>query len=367
MQLGSRPRLVDQIDRLVGQKSIRDIAIGQFHGFHHRVIRNFHAVVLFIAITQALNDLDRFFHGRRIHVYGLEPTFEGAVFLDMFAVFIHGGGPDAVNLASGQRRLEHIGGIDRPFGRARANQGMQFVDEQDHVAGLHDLLHDHLQAFFKLPPILGPGDQGPQVQGDHAPVQEIVGHVHRDDALGQPFDDRSFSNAGFADESRVVLGTATQDLQHPFDFIAAADDGIQHGVLRQLREIPAEFIERGRTAFLVPFPGSRFPQEGHGQLTRRQQVAAQAAKHLPADPFFFPQQAQQEVFAPDVVVSQQSGFFNAVFDDFFDAWTEGNFPEGDGRPATGQTAFHLQTNLFGRQPHLLDDHEGNAIGFTENG
>ena len=39
--------------------------------------------------------------------------------------------PDAAKLAAGQRRLQHVAGVDRPLGGARADQGVQLVDEED--------------------------------------------------------------------------------------------------------------------------------------------------------------------------------------------------------------------------------------------
>ena len=42
-----------------------------------------------------------------------------------------GGGTDGVKFPASQHRLEHVGGIDRAFGRAGANDRVQFVDEKD--------------------------------------------------------------------------------------------------------------------------------------------------------------------------------------------------------------------------------------------
>jgi hypothetical protein len=36
-----------------------------------------------------------------------------------------------------------------------------------------------------------------------------------DDLLGQALDDRGLADAGLADEHRVVLGAAAEDLHHP--------------------------------------------------------------------------------------------------------------------------------------------------------
>ena len=49
--------------------------------------------------------------------------------------------PMAVQLAARQHRLEHVGGVHRALGRARAHQRVHLVDKQDDCAlGLGDLL-----------------------------------------------------------------------------------------------------------------------------------------------------------------------------------------------------------------------------------
>ena len=49
--------------------------------------------------------------------------------------------------------------------------------------------------------------------------------------MGQAFDDGGFAHAGLADQHRVVLGAATQDLDHSADLLVAADDRIQFAFL----------------------------------------------------------------------------------------------------------------------------------------
>ena len=44
------------------------------------------------------------------------------------------------NLAAGERRLEDIGRVHRALGRARTHDGVHFIDKQDDVAGLFDLV-----------------------------------------------------------------------------------------------------------------------------------------------------------------------------------------------------------------------------------
>ncbi len=65
----------------------------------------------------------------------------------------------------------------------------------------------------------------------------------------------------FADQHRIVLGAAAEDLQDPLDFVGPADDRIQLTFLRHLGQVPSEFIECRRVALPVALPRSGLPRE----------------------------------------------------------------------------------------------------------
>ena len=136
--------------------------------------------------------------------------------------------------------LEHVGGVHRPLGRARAHHGVQLVDEEDDLAlGLLDFLEHGLQAVLELAAVLGPGDQRAQVEGHHALVLQRLGDVARHDALGEALHDRGLAHAGLADEDGVVLGAAGEDLDHAAHLVVAADDGVELALAGQLGEVAA--------------------------------------------------------------------------------------------------------------------------------
>ena len=65
----------------------------------------------------------------------LEATLERGVLLDVLAVLVERRGADHAQLAAGQHRLEHVAGVHRRVaGRARADDGVQLVDERDDLA-----------------------------------------------------------------------------------------------------------------------------------------------------------------------------------------------------------------------------------------
>ncbi len=106
-----------------------------------------------------------------------------------------------------------------PFGAAGADQGVQLVDEQDGVLGPAHLVHDGLDAFLELAAILGAGDHHGQVEDDDAAIAQQLGDVAVDDELGQALDDGGLADAGLAEQHRVVLGAAAEDLDDAFDLV----------------------------------------------------------------------------------------------------------------------------------------------------
>ena len=73
---------------------------------------------------------------------------------------------------------------------------------------------------------------------------ESLRHLPVDDALGKALDDRRLADPGLADQHRVVLGPALQDLDGAPNLVVAPDYGIQATLLGALGEVDAELLER---------------------------------------------------------------------------------------------------------------------------
>ena len=105
------------------------------------------------------------------------------------------GGADALQLSARQGRFQHVGGVDGALRAAGADDRVQLVDEQHHVAGREDLLHDPLQPLLELAAVLRPGDEGGEVERQHPLSDEHLGHRPVDDLLRQAFDDCRLADA----------------------------------------------------------------------------------------------------------------------------------------------------------------------------
>ena len=86
--------LVDDIDGLVRQMPIIDIALGQFRRGPQRLPGVADLMVRLKAAFQPQQDLDRFLNGRLGHIDLLEAARQRAVFFKDAAIFLIGGRAD---------------------------------------------------------------------------------------------------------------------------------------------------------------------------------------------------------------------------------------------------------------------------------
>ena len=238
-------RLVHQVDRLVGQEAVGDVAMRQGRRGHQRGILDPDAVMHLIALAQPAQDRDRVLERRLVHGQGLEPPLERRVLFDVLAVLGEGGRPDAVQLTAGEHRLQHVAGVHRALCRTRSHDGVQLVDEHDDPAlRALDLRQHGLEALLELAAILGARHQQAQIEREDRLVLQPLGDVAAHDALGEPLHDRGLADTGIADQDRVVLRLSRQDLDHAADLGVAADHRIHLPGARLHDEVAPVLLER---------------------------------------------------------------------------------------------------------------------------
>ena len=220
--------LVDEVDGLVGQEAVADVAVREDGRGDEGGVGDAHTVVELVALAQAAQDGDRLLDAGLVDVDGLEAPLQGGVLLDVLAVLVERRGADGVQLAARQHRLQQVGGVHGALGRAGAHDGVELVDEEHDLAvGVLDLLEHGLEALLELAAELGAGDEGAQVERHDAPVAQALGHVAADDALGEALDDGRLADAGLADEHGVVLGAPAEHLDDAADLLVATDDRVE--------------------------------------------------------------------------------------------------------------------------------------------
>ncbi len=237
--------LVDQVDRLVGQEAVGDVAVGEGGGGDDGAVGDAHAVVHLVLLLQPTEDRDGVLDRWLADEHRLEAAGQRRVLLDVLAVLVERGGADAMQFAAGQRGLQQIGGVHRPFGLAGADQGVHLVDEQDDRAlGRGHLVQHRLQPLLELAAVLRAGDQRAHVEGHQLLVFQALRHVAVDDAQRQTLDDGGLADAGFADQHRVVLGAAGQHLDGAADLFVAADHRVELLVAGGLGEVAGVALQR---------------------------------------------------------------------------------------------------------------------------
>ena len=218
---------VQQVDGLIRQKPVGDVALGKHDALVGDFRRNLHPVELGIGLGNALHNLACFRDGGLRHGDGLETALQSRVLFNIFAVLGEGRRADDLNLAPGQGGLQDVGGVHAALRVARAHQIVNLVNDQNDVAALLDLADQALHAAFKLPAELGAGHQRGEVKQEYLLVPELIGDIPRRDPLGKSLGNGGLANAGFADETGIVLLTAVENLDDTLGLHIPADDLIQ--------------------------------------------------------------------------------------------------------------------------------------------
>jgi hypothetical protein len=317
-------------------------------------------VVQLVALLQTAQDRDGVLDVGWIDQDRLEAALERAVLLDMLAVLVERGGADAVELAPRQQRLEQVARVHRTLGGAGAHDGVQLVDEEQHLplALLH-LVQDGLQALLELAPVLGARDQRAHVQRDQAPILEPLRHVAAHDALRQPLDDGGLPDPRVADQDGVVLGLARKDPDAAADLVVASDHRIELAVARRRDQVAAVLLERlvgllgirARHALRPPHVGERLQEPVAGHVEVGQQASRGGGRILL-------EKGQDEVLDRDVLVPQALGLLLGPDDELGEALGDVDLARLRPLPRHARLALKLLVELgaqdVGGHVHLLE-------------
>src|SRR5690606_28101647 len=305
--------LVDQVDRLVRQEAVVDVAVGEVRGRDDRAVGDRDAVVRLVPVAQTLEDLDRVRERRLRDLDRLEAALERGVLLDVLAVLVQRRRTDGLQLAAGQLRLEDAGRVDRTLGGTRTDERVDLVDEQDDVAAGRDLLEHLLEALLEVTAVARAGDQRTQVERVELLVLEGLGDVAAGDVLRESLDDGGLADAGLTDQHRVVLGATAQHLHHALDLLVAHDDRVELALAGRLGEVAPELVEHrrarrralggpaGRDGLLATLVAG--DQLDH-LLAHAVEVGAELGQHLGGDTLALTDEAEQDVLGADVVVAE---------------------------------------------------------------
>src|SRR5829696_344472 len=205
-------RLVEEVYGLVRQEPVRYVAVAELGGRDDSVLRDLHPVVCLVTVPEAEEDRHRLVHRRLVDEHGLEAPLQGLVLLHVLAVLVERGRPDDLELATRERRLEHVRGVDSALRAASPHDGVELVDKQNDVfLLLLELLEHLLHPLLEVPAETGARDESAHVEREDALALERLRYVVRDDPLGESLGHRRLAHAGLTDQDRVVLRAAGEN------------------------------------------------------------------------------------------------------------------------------------------------------------
>jgi hypothetical protein len=120
---------------------------------------------------------------------------------------------------------------------------VDFVDEQDGVGVVLQLLDHLFHPFLEVAAIAGAGQQRSHVEAEDGRLGQHLRHLVTDDLARQALGDGGLANARITHEQRVVIVAPTQDLDAALDLDGAADEGIDLTLPGLLVEVDAIGLE----------------------------------------------------------------------------------------------------------------------------
>jgi len=141
VDLGAQHRtgLVDEVDRLVRQEPVGDVAVAEGHGRHQRTVLDLHPMEPLEPLPQPAQDRDGVLFGRFFDEHRLEPALQRGVGLDALAVLHDRGRADRVQLAAGNRETRRA---------ALAERADALIDRQEDDLEKDILTVAYLEHFF---------------------------------------------------------------------------------------------------------------------------------------------------------------------------------------------------------------------------
>ena len=193
------------------------------------------AMVLFVARAQGTQDGKCLFLVGFSHLHALKAPLERRVLLDIAPVLRERRRADDADLSAPERGLQDVRRVHRSLGAARADDGVQLVDEQNDVSLAPHLVEQSADALFKFAAVLRSRHHARKVERQNALVKERIGYVSLADPLGKALHDRRLANARLADEHGVVLRAAREDADGARDLLLSPDDGVEASLARHRR------------------------------------------------------------------------------------------------------------------------------------
>ena len=185
--------------------------------------------------------------------------------------------------------------------------------------------------------------------------------------MREAFGDRGLADARLADERRIVLGAARQDLDDALDLLLATDHRVELAGAGGLGEVDAELVDGRRLAGALRLGRRagrrRLRQDADDFVADLVEVDAERLEDAGGDALALADQAQQQMLGADVVVAEAAGLVDRELDDAFGARGEPDLP--DDRPITApDDELDSRADLGELDIHVLEHACRDALAFA---
>ena len=187
---------------------------------------------------------------------------------------------------------------------------------------------------------------------------------------GQALDDGGLADAGLAQQHRVVLGAAREDLHDPLDLGLAADDRVELALGGELGQVAAELVEQLRgllalartagaaAAALAAAAGAgQHPDDLVADLLG---VGVEVEQDAGGDALVLAHEAEQDVLGADVVVAERERLAQRQLEHLLGARRERDLAGGD-LLAGADDADDLRAHALDGDVEGLEDAGGEAL------
>ena len=247
LHLDARRRLVDQVDRLVGQEAVGDVAVRQLGRGDDRRVGDLDAVVHLVASPagragsrwwpRRVGSSTSTFWKRRSSAasFSMYLRYSSSVVAPMQC--------SSPRASAGLSMLPaSIAPSALPAPTMVCSSSMKTMIWPSSLARSFST---RLQPLLELAAVLGAGEQRAPCRATSTRLSlQRLGHFAVDDALRQAFDDRGLADAGLADQHRVVLGAPLQHLDRAADLVVAADHRVELALPGALGQVDRVFLQR---------------------------------------------------------------------------------------------------------------------------
>ena len=239
-------RLVDEVDRLVGQEAVGDVAVRERRRGHDRAVGDAHAVVHLVALLEAAQDRDRVLDAsarrRRPAGSGARARRPSRCARGTRRAWWRRSACSSPRASAGLSMLHaSIAPSAAPAPTSVCSSSMKRMRRPSACSISRSTA---FRRSSNSPRYFAPATIAPRSSATTSLSLQRGRHVARDDALREALDDRGLAHARLADEHRVVLRAARQHLDDAADLLVAADDRVELALARGLGEVAAEPLER---------------------------------------------------------------------------------------------------------------------------